>query len=120
MISTHLSGVLLSHPRGALQVSRSEEIPQFALPRYPPVWPRRGTAGRKCALTGESRICGLEGRKSRFRRHRTRPPGVDCCGRVPALAELPPELLAGEHGALRQGLELGPGDVGIDAAAQPA
>src|SRR5438094_4893880 len=30
---------------------------------------------------GESRKCGLGGQKSRFHRHRTRPPGVDDCGR---------------------------------------
>src|SRR5436309_907397 len=31
-----------------------------------------------------------------------------------------PELLAGYRGTLRQGLELGPGDVAVDAAAQSA
>jgi len=30
---------------------------------------------------GESRKCGRGGQKSRFHRHRTRPPGVDDCGR---------------------------------------
>src|SRR5205814_1111508 len=30
---------------------------------------------------GESRKCGLGGQKSRFHRHRTRPPRVDDCGR---------------------------------------
>src|SRR6266851_379698 len=36
------------------------------------------------------------------------------------LHALPPELLAGKRGALGQRLELGPGDVGVDPATQPA
>src|SRR5205814_273764 len=36
---------------------------------------------RRFLLEGESRKCGLGGQKSRFHQHRTRPPGVNCCGR---------------------------------------
>src|SRR5712691_8351942 len=59
-----------------------------------------------CFSTGESRICGLGGQKSRFHRHRTRPPGVDDCGRGRRRPEQGP--IKPNHLEMRQGAEVTP------------
>src|SRR5437879_4340119 len=73
----------------------SSDFPHFPLVRYPSHREGRNTAAMTGLAVlivfddffweGESRKCGLGGQKSRFHRHRTRPLGVDDCGRVEVL-----------------------------------
>src|SRR5258705_5401155 len=61
-----------------------EDFPPFPLERDD-IWSNHSAVRSIAFRRGESRICGLRGEKCRCHRHRTRPRGVDCCGRVTAL-----------------------------------